>query len=138
MPCQDPALDMTNTENNYDMTNMVQRRILHRVANVNNFWGIWWGSQTIGSIQMVFQAHNQQMRAGGLISDTEMIINPDRPLCQHNGVAIFQLSERSPLPPGLCAKHLCIGRTQIVNMYKIRGTKGHPVGCDEDSACGRI
>jgi hypothetical protein len=64
----------------------------------------------------------------------EEIVKPSRLLFQHDGVAAFKLSERSPLLPGLSAKDLPGGRTQILNVRRIRRINRHPVESDEDSA----
>jgi len=70
----------------------------------------------------------------GYISDTEEIVKASWSLFQHDGVAAFKLSERSPLPPPLSAKDLPGGRTQILNVRRIRRINRHPVQSDEDSA----
>ena len=44
------------------------------------------------------------------------------------------MSERSPLPSPLSAKDLPGGRTQILNVHRIRRINRHPVESDEDSA----
>jgi hypothetical protein len=49
-------------------------------------------------------------------------------------VAGFKLSERSPLPPPLSTKDLPGGRTEILNVRRIRRINHHPVKIDEDSA----
>jgi len=55
-------------------------------------------------------------------------------LFQHDGVAAFELSERSPLPPAVSAKDLPGGRTEILHVRRIRRINCHPVESDEDSA----
>jgi len=42
------------------------------------------------------------------------------------------------LPPPLSAKNLPGGRTQILNVHRIRRINSHPVESDEDSAPGSI
>jgi len=46
------------------------------------------------------------MTAIEYISDTEDIVKAPWSLFQHDGVAAFKLSERSPLPPALSANEL--------------------------------
>jgi len=74
------------------------------------------------------------MTAVEYISDTEEIVKASWSLLQHDGAAAFKLSERSPLPPALSAKELPGGRTQILNVRRIRRIKRHPVESDDDSA----
>ena len=74
------------------------------------------------------------MPAVGYISDTQEIVIASWSLFQHDGAAAFKLSERSPLPPALSAKDLPGGRTQILNVRRIRRINCHPVESDEDSA----
>jgi hypothetical protein len=74
------------------------------------------------------------MSAVGYISDTDEIVKASWSLFQHDGAAAFKLSERSPLPPALSAKELPGGRTQILNVRRIRIINRHPVESDEDSA----
>jgi hypothetical protein len=73
------------------------------------------------------------MTAIGYISDTEEIVKAFRPPLQHDGAAAFKLSERSPVPPALSAKDLPGGRTQILNVRRIRRINRHPVESDDDS-----
>jgi hypothetical protein len=75
-----------------------------------------------------------QITAVGYISDTEGIVKASWSLFQHDGAAAFRLSERSPLPQPLSAKDLPGGRTQILNVRRIRRINCHPVETDEDSA----
>jgi len=74
------------------------------------------------------------MTAEGYISYMEEIIQASWSLFQHDGEAAFRLSERSPLPPGLSAKDLPGGQTQIINVRQIRLIECHPVKSDEDCA----
>jgi len=70
----------------------------------------------------------------GSISDTKEIVKASWSLFQHHGADAFKLSERSPLQPPLSAKNLPGGRTQILNVRRIRRINRHPVESDEDSA----
>jgi len=102
------------------------------------FWKCGRAAKHICATQMESRLQNQQMTAMGYISDTEEIVNPSWALFQHNGVAAFKLSERSPLPPPLSAKDLPGGRTQIINVCQIRTINHHAVKSDEDSALESI
>jgi len=73
------------------------------------------------------------MTAVGYISDMEGIISAPWSLFQHNGLAAFKLSERSPLPPLLSAKDLPGGQTQILDDDRIRKINRHAVESNEDS-----
>jgi len=44
------------------------------------------------------------------------------------------LSEISPVPPALCAKDLPGGRTEVLNVRRIKQTNRHPAKCDENSS----
>jgi len=83
---------------------------------------------------MESRAQNKQMTAVGFILDTEEIVKASWSLFPHDGATVFKLSERSPLPPALSAKDLPGGRTQILNVRRIRRINSHPVESDEDSA----
>jgi hypothetical protein len=72
------------------------------------------------------------------ISDTEQIVKASWSLFQHYGVAAIKLSERSPWPPALSAKDWPGGRTQILNISRIRRINRHPVDSDEDSTLESI
>jgi len=74
------------------------------------------------------------MTAVGFISDTEEIIKASWSNFQNDGMAAFELSEISPLPPALSAKGLPGGRTQVLNIGQIRRIDRHPSKCDEDRA----
>jgi len=73
------------------------------------------------------------MTATGYISDTEEIVKAFWSLFLHDGSAAFKLSERSPLLPAMSAKDLPGGRTQILNVCRIRRIDRHPVEIDENS-----
>jgi hypothetical protein len=95
---------------------------------------IWQGSQNLCATQKESCSQNNQMTTIGYISDTEEIVKASWSLFQHDGVAAFKLSERSPLPPALSAKDLPGGRTQILNVGHIRRINCHPVESIENSA----
>jgi hypothetical protein len=104
------------------------------MAKVHDFLEMWQGSQNLGATQKESRAQNKQMTAVGYILDTEEIVTWSWSLFQHDGAAAFVLSERSPLPPALSAKDLPGGRTQILNIRRIRRINRHLVESDEDSA----
>jgi len=95
---------------------------------------MWQGSQNLRAIQKESRAQNKQMTTMGYISDSEVIVKASWSLFQHDDAAAFKLSERSSLPPALSGKDLPGGRTQILNVRRIRRINRHPVECDEDSA----
>jgi hypothetical protein len=116
----DPELDDANTENDSEMKKEAEERKLHRMAKVHDFLEMWQGSQNLCATQKESCAQNKQMTAVGYISDTKEIIKASWSLFQHDGAAAFKLSERSPFPPPLSAKDLPGGRTQILNVHRIR------------------
>jgi hypothetical protein len=130
----DPELDTTNTANDSEMKKAAEERKLHRIAKDHDFLEMWQGSQILRATQQECRAQNKQMTAIGYISDTEEIVKASWSLFQHDGAAAFKLSERTPLPPALSAKDLPGGRTQILNVCRIRGINRHPVESNDDSA----
>jgi len=130
----DPELDTMNTENDSEMKKEVEETTLHRMAKVHNFLEMWQGSNNLCATQKESRAQNKQMTAVGYILDTEEIVKTSWSLFQHDGAAVFKLSERSPLPPPLSAKDLPGGRTHILNICQIRRINCHPVESDGDSA----
>jgi len=129
----DPELHTTNTQNDSKMKKEAEERKLHRMAKVHDFLEMWQGSQNPRATQKESRAQNKQMTAVGYISDSEEIVKASWSLFQHDGAAAFKLSERSPLPPALSAKDLPGGRTQILNVRRIRRINRHPVESDDDS-----
>jgi len=134
----DLALDTMNTENDSEMKKEAEERKLHRMAKVHNFLEMWQGSQNQCATKKESRAQNKLMTAVGYISDTEEIVKASWSLFQHDGAAAFKLSERSPLPPALSAKDLPGGRSQILNVRRIRSINRHPVECYQDSALEHI
>jgi len=120
------------------MKTEAEARKLHRMAKVLGFLEMWHGSQNRRATQKESPAQNKQMLAVGYISDTEEIVKSSWSLLQHNGAAAFKLSARSSLPPTLSENVLPGGRTQILNVHRIRRTNHNPVQSDEDSARERI
>jgi hypothetical protein len=103
------------------------------MAKLNDFLGMWQGSLHQCATQKESRAQNKQMTAVGYISDTEERVEASWSLLPHDGAAAFKLSERSPLPATLSAKNLPGGRTQIINVHRIRRINCYPVQSDEDS-----
>jgi len=95
---------------------------------------MWQGSQNLRATQKESRARNMQMTAVGYISDTKEIISASWSNFQHDGAAAFKLSERSPLAPALSAKDLPGGRTQVLNICRIKRIDRHPAESDEGSA----
>jgi hypothetical protein len=129
----DPELDNANTENDSEMKKEAEERKLHRMAKVHDVLEMWQGSQNLCATQKESRSQNMQMTPVGYISDTEEIVKASWSLFQHDGAAAFKLSERSPLPPPLSAKDLPGGRTQILNVPRIRRISHQSVESDEDS-----
>jgi len=102
------------------MKKEAEERKLHRMAKVHDILEIRQGSGNLRGTQKESRAQNKQMTAVGYISDTEESVKASWSLIQHDGAAAFKLSERSPLPPALSAKDLPGGRTQILNVCRIR------------------
>jgi len=134
----DSELDTKNTENDSEMKREAEERKMHRMAQVREFLEMWQGSQNLQATRKESCAQNMQMTAVGYISDMEEIVQASWSLFPHDGAAAFKLSERSPLPPALSAKDLPGGRTQILNVRRIRRINHHPVESDDDSAPERI
>jgi hypothetical protein len=112
----DPELDTTNTENDSEMKKELEERKLHRMVMVHDILEMWQGSQNLCATQKESRTQNQQITAVEYFSDTEVIVKASWSLFQHDGAAVFEFSERSPLPPALSAKDLPGGRTQILNV----------------------
>jgi len=74
------------------------------------------------------------MTAGGYISDTEESVKASWSIIQQDGAAAFTLSEKSLLPPALSPKQVTGGRTQVMNVFRIRRIDRHRVKSDNDTA----
>ena len=134
----DPELDTANTENDSEMKKEAEERKLHRMAKVHDFLEMWQGSQNLCATQKESRTQNKRITAVRYISDTEEIIKASWSLFQHDGAAAFKLSERSPLPPALSAEDLPGGRTQILNVCRMRRINRHPMEREADSALENI
>jgi hypothetical protein len=116
------------------MKKEAEERKLHRMAKVHDFLEMWQGSQNLCATQKESRTHNKQMTAVEYILDTKEIVKSSWSLFQHDGAAASKLSERSPLPPAFSSKDLSGGRTQILNVRRIRRINWHPVESDKDRA----
>jgi len=126
------------TENDSEMKKEAEDGKLHRMAKVHDFLEMWQGSRNLHATQKESCAQNKQMTAVGYISAMEDIVNASWSIFQHDGAAVFKLSERSPLPPPLSAKNLPGGRTQVLNIRWIQWINHYPVESDEDSTTESI
>jgi len=108
------------------------------MATVYDFLEMWQGSQNPHTAWKQSPTPNKHMAAVGYISDAEEIFKASWLLFQHDGVAAFKFSERSPLPPNWAAKDLHGGRATIFNVRQIRRINHHPVESDEDSTTESI
>jgi len=115
------------------MKKEAEERTLHRMAKVHDFVEMWPGSQNLGGTQNESCTQNMQMITVGYISDMENIVKASWSLFHHDSAAASKSSERSPVPPPLSAQNLPGGRTQILNVRRIRRINSHPVESDEDS-----
>ena len=134
----DPVLNTLNTANDLEMKREAEARQLTRMAKVHDILEMWQGGQNLVAMQDESHTQRKQRTAIGCISDTEEIIRASKLLFQHDGVAAFTLSERSPLPPALSAKGLPGGRTQIITVRRIRRIHHHPVETDDVSTLESI
>jgi len=134
----DPAVDMTNTENDMEMKKEAEDRELHRMAKVHNVLEMWQGSQHPCATQKESRAQNKQMTVVRYISDTEVIFEATWSLFQHDCPAAFKLSERYPWPPAWSAKNIPGGRTELLNVCRIGRIDRHPEESDEDCASDSI
>jgi len=108
------------------------------MAKVHDFLEMWQGSQNLRATQKKYSAQNKQMTTAGYISDTEEIVKASWSLLQHDGAAAFKLSDESPVPPALSAKDLSGGRTQVLNVRRIKRIDSHPAESDKDCSPASI
>jgi hypothetical protein len=95
---------------------MVEEKILYRMAKVHDFLGMWQGSQYLHATPKESRVQIEQMTAVRYISDFEVIAKASFSLFEHNGVAAFKSTERSPLPPASTATDLPGRPTQRLNV----------------------
>jgi len=74
LPGDNPAFHTTNTENNFEMKEVVEKKKLHRMAKIHNYLKMWQGSQNLHAMQTESRTRNVQMTAVGYILDMEDII----------------------------------------------------------------
>ena len=111
-----------------------EQRKLHQMAKVNDFLDQWKGSQTLRATQQEFHAQNEQMTALEYISDTDEIVKASWSLFQHDVVAAYKLSEKSPVLPAVSRKDLPGGPTQILNVHQIKWFDRHPAESDKNGS----
>jgi len=75
-----------------------------------------------------------QMTVIGYIINTQEIVKAYSSHIQHDGVAGFKLSERSPLPPILNAMEFRVRQTEVFNIYQIIWIDCRLAKSDKDSA----
>jgi len=131
---EDPVLDPNSTDNDMELKREAEEKKLQRMAKFHDLLEMWQGSQTLRATQKESHAQNNQTTAVGYISDTEEIIKAFWSKFHHDGAAGFKLSEKSPMAPALSAKDLPGGRTQVLNVRRIKRIDHHPAESDEDSS----
>ena len=100
------VLDTANSGNDSEMKKVPQEMTFHRMAKVYHFLKMLQGSHNLRASPNEYHIQNRQMTVVGYISDMEEIIKASWSLFQQIGVAAFELSETSPLPPALSANDL--------------------------------
>jgi len=133
-----PMLDTTETEYDFELKREAEERKFHRTAMVLDCLEMWQGSQNLHATQKESHAQNKQLTAVGYISDTHHIIEASWSNCEHDGAAAFQLSERTPLHPAFSPKALPGGRTPVLTIRRFRGIDCHSSESDQDSAAESI
>jgi len=118
--CDDPALDTRITANDSEMNREVEERKWHRMSKVHDILEMWQGSRNTNATKKESPAQKKQMTAIGYISDTEEIVNEFWSLFHNDSVAAIKLLERSPQPLAMSPKEHPGGRTQILNVRRIR------------------
>ena len=129
-----PVLDPDSTDNDMEMRREAEQKKWHRMAKVHDCMEMWQGSQTLRATQKESRSQNKLMTAVGYISDTDEIIKASWSNFHHDGGAAFKLSEISPVPPAWSAKVLPGGRTQVLNVRRIKRIDCHPPESHEDSS----
>jgi hypothetical protein len=114
------------------MNKEAEERILRRMAKVHDYLEMWQGSQNLSARQKESHAHNKQLTPVGYTLDTEEIVKSSCSFFQLDVGAAFTSSGRSSFQPPLSAKDLPGGRTQILNLRRIRRIIHHQVKSDED------
>jgi hypothetical protein len=130
----DPVLDTNSTDNDIELKREAEEKKLYRMAKVHDLLEMWQGSLTLRATQKESHAQNKQMTAVGYISDTEEIVNASWCNFHHDGVAAFKSLEKSPVPPGLSAKDLHGGHTQVLDVRQFKQIDCHAAESDEDNS----
>jgi len=120
------------------MKREAEQKKLYRMAKVHNFWEMWQASQNLRATEMESHAQNMQMTAVEYIADTEEIVKASWSNFHHDGAAVLQLSERSPVPPALSAKNLPGRWTLVLNVHQIKQIDRNTAETDEASASESI
>jgi len=131
---EDPVLDTTSTDNDMVIQREADGKMLHWMAKIHDIFEMWHGSHDLPATQKESHAHNIQMTPVGYISNTEKILKASWSNFQHDGVAAFKFSQKSPVPPALSEKNCPGGQTQVFNSGQIKGIDRHSVETDEDSS----
>jgi len=130
----DPVLDTTEAENDIELNKAAADRKLHKMAKVHDFLEMWQGSQNVRATQKESRAQNKQMTAVGYFSDPEEIVNASWTTFKPHCAAAFKLSERSPQPPALSSIDLPGGRTQLLNICRMKKIDRDQTASDENRA----
>jgi len=117
-----------------EMKREAEEEKLHRMSMVHKLLEMWQGSQTLRATKKESRAQNKQITAVEYISDTGEIVKASWSNFHHDGVAAFKLSEKLPVPPPLSAKDLPGGRTQVLNVRRLKRIDCQPADSDEDSS----
>jgi hypothetical protein len=127
------SADSTATEDIEVQKAAEEKKLLH-MAQVHDFLDMWDGSQKLRRMQRAARAQNREMTAMGFISDTEETVNEGWSSFKHDGVAAFKASERTcGLPASLPQTELPDGRTQILNVRRIRRINRSALESDQES-----
>jgi hypothetical protein len=104
------------------------------MAMVDDFLEMRQGNQNLHAILKESHAQNKQMTAITNISHKEKIFKVSWSLFQHDGMAAFELSDWSPLPPAVSTKYVPGNQTEILIVCRIGRINCHWVESGEDSA----
>jgi len=129
----DQALDMTNKDNNSETKKEVLESQVPRMVKAHDILEILYCSPKQHATQKESYTQHKVMSVVGYIPYLEEMLEVSWSLFQHDVVAAFKLSARSPLPPALSAKDIPGGRTQLLSVPRISTINHHPVKSAEDS-----
>lgn len=125
------ALDTADTINDLELKTSAEDRRLHRMPKIHDFLVMGLGSQNLCDTQMESPPPNKQMTVVIYISDTRQMVRASWSNFQPDGAAASKYVETSPLPPVLSAKNLPSGRTQALDVRRIRRIDHHPAQSHE-------